>query len=195
MGFNIDMCKTQVWWWDIPTPILNFRASVSPKQEVPVLGSPIGHGRACRSIISSKLSHTSLCPMPWNYSRIRKQCITSSGAAPELAEFFISSEPPPHLTTVVSDIFDKRQRGAFEAIHRLVKLDAWDCATVPLKQGGLGLDRTTLVVKAAYVSSSMGSWSLFNSMVSEGLRVFISQGFNLSHLRLVMDTCGNFLQT
>ncbi len=69
-----------------------------------------------------------------------------------------------HVTA--SSLLATPNRRVFEDTHRPLTDQAWSCATLPLRQGGLGLTLTSLLADICYASSLLSIFPLAHGLIS-----------------------------
>lgn len=73
---------------------------------------------------------------------------------------------PPHIKFTTCQRFDEGMRRDFEDTHGELDETCWTAATIPLREGGLGLTPTSLIAGPAYAGSILRTLHLITGLLS-----------------------------
>lgn len=73
---------------------------------------------------------------------------------------YLFRSTPPHITSPLAKSFDEGMRRVFEQVHRKMSDTAWLQATLPVRQGGLGLTLCTSINVIANAISNLTNMPL-----------------------------------
>lgn len=169
-GFTLNLDKTKVWWWRIPT-IPRFTAKIHRADSISIMGSPIGYVQACQTSITlthaDRITLMELLPAlsdPYMAYQILKFCASACKM------IYLIRTTPPHITSAECRNFDMTLRRVFEKIFRPTPSAVWERATLPIRLGGLGIQITTTICYPAYIGSLASTWNNILPLSRSALR-------------------------
>ncbi len=166
LGLMLNRCKSKVVCNDPPT-LDAFLAdapgfSVVNASDTLLLGSAIGGPDACRPILEAKIGM--LRTMGVRLSHLASHdallLLSHSIAIPKM--LYVLRTAPCFLHPDLLETYDSALRSALSSITNVHLVDdrAWLQATLPIRQGGLGIRRATQLAPSAFLACAAGCSTL-----------------------------------